>query len=132
MAEGLTVVLGYHVFLGSPPIGAGFQEPSNLKTNPIRPAVGLRFEVGPGAAVHSPLATQNGFLQFLLRGCDLELFTSVLNGLGPFLEDEEVPVVVPMQIELLDCRVTLKVRGPCWPGLCSASVFHAIPWCMSK
>uniref|UniRef100_A0A8C7B5E3 Bridge-like lipid transfer protein family member 3A n=1 Tax=Neovison vison TaxID=452646 RepID=A0A8C7B5E3_NEOVI len=85
-----------------------FQESSALKTDHIRPAVGLRFEVGPGAAVHSPLATQNGFLHFLLRGCDLELFTSVLNGLGPFLEDEEIPVVVPMKIELLHSRITLK------------------------
>ena len=82
-----------------------------MKTDHIRPAVGLRFEVGPGAAIHSPLATRNGFLHFLLRGCDLELFTSVLNGLGPFLEDEEIPVVVPMQIELLHCSITLKVRG---------------------
>ncbi|XP_023577998.1 UHRF1-binding protein 1 [Octodon degus] len=84
------------------------QESSNVQTDRIRPAVGLRFEVGPGAAVHSPLATQNGFLHFVLHGCDLELLTSVLNGLGPFLEDEEVPVVVPMQIELLNSRVTLK------------------------
>lgn len=74
--------------------------------------MGLRFEVGPGAAVHSPLATQNGFLHFLLRGCGLELLTSVLNGLGPFLEDEEIPEVVPMKIELLNSRITLKVRGP--------------------
>lgn len=73
--------------------------------------MGLRFEVGPGAAVHSLLAAQNGFLHFLLRGCDLELLTSVLNGLGPFLEDEETPVVVPMKIELLNSRITLKVRG---------------------
>ncbi|EGW01515.1 UHRF1-binding protein 1 [Cricetulus griseus] len=88
--------------------GTSFQESSNPKAGHIRPAVGLRFEVGPGASVHSPLATQNGFLRFLLRGCDLELFTSVLNGLGPFLEDEEAPVVVPMQIELLDSSITLK------------------------
>lgn len=82
-----------------------------MKAGHVKPAVGLRFEVGPGAAVHSPLATKNGFLDLLLRGCDLELLTSVLNGLGPFLEDEEIPVVVPMQIELLDSRITLKVRG---------------------
>lgn len=84
--------------------------------------MGLRFEVGPGAAVHSPLATQNGFLHFLLRGCDLELFTSVLNGLGPFLEDEEIPVVVPMKIELLHSRITLKVRRAFefYPRLCRA------------
>ncbi|KAJ8787578.1 hypothetical protein J1605_022893 [Eschrichtius robustus] len=41
-------------------------------------------------------------------GCDLELLTSVLSGLGPFLEDEEIPLVVPMQIELLNSRITLK------------------------
>ncbi|XP_058162580.1 bridge-like lipid transfer protein family member 3A isoform X2 [Dasypus novemcinctus] len=84
------------------------EEPSALKPGHIRPAVGLRFEVGPGAAVHSPLAIQNGFLHFLLRDCDLELLTSVLNGLGPFLTDEEIPVIVPMQIELLNSRITLK------------------------
>lgn len=89
--------------------GTCFQESSALKTGYIRPAVGLRFEVGPGAAVRSPLASQNGFLHLLLHGCDLELLTSVLNGLGPFLEDEEIPVVVPMQIELLNSSITLKV-----------------------
>lgn len=88
--------------------GPTLQESSDVQTDHICPAVGLRFEVGPAAAVHSPLATQNGFLRFVLRGCDLELLTSVLNGLGPFLEDEEVPVVLPMQIELLNSRVTLK------------------------
>uniref|UniRef100_A0A8C5P0N5 Bridge-like lipid transfer protein family member 3A n=1 Tax=Jaculus jaculus TaxID=51337 RepID=A0A8C5P0N5_JACJA len=88
--------------------GSRFQESSDLKTGHIRPSVGLRFEVGPHAALHSPLAAQNGFLHFLLSGCDLELLTSVLSGLGPFLEDEEIPVVVPMQIELLNSSITLK------------------------
>ncbi|XP_010992813.3 bridge-like lipid transfer protein family member 3A isoform X1 [Camelus dromedarius] len=88
--------------------GTSFQESSTLRTDRIRPAVGLRFEVGPGAAVHSPLAIKNGFLHILLQSCDLELLTSVLNGLGPFLEDEVIPVVVPMQIELLNSRITLK------------------------
>ncbi|XP_051009417.1 bridge-like lipid transfer protein family member 3A [Acomys russatus] len=100
--------VGLWQFLHGQCPGTSFQEPSNLNSGRTRPAVGLRFEVGPGAAVHSPLATQNGFLRFLLRGCDLELFTSVLNGLGPFLEDEEVPVVVPMQIDLLNSSITLK------------------------
>uniref|UniRef100_A0A8I6A3T8 Bridge-like lipid transfer protein family member 3A n=1 Tax=Rattus norvegicus TaxID=10116 RepID=A0A8I6A3T8_RAT len=100
--------VGLWQFLHGQCPGPSFEGPSDLKTDSTRPAVGLRFEVGPGAAVHSPLAAQNGFLRFSLRGCDLELFTSVLNGLGPFLEDECVPVVVPMQMELLDCSVTLK------------------------
>nr|XP_030726865.1 UHRF1-binding protein 1 isoform X1 [Globicephala melas] len=111
-AEELTLqqlgTVGLWQFLHGQCPGKSFQEASTLKTGHIRPAVGLRFEVGPGAAVHSPLATQNGFLRFLLQGCDLELLTSVLSGLGPFLEDEEIPLVVPMQIELLNSRITLK------------------------
>ncbi|KAM5165811.1 bridge-like lipid transfer protein family member 3A [Callospermophilus lateralis] len=111
-AEELTLqqlgTVGLWQFLQGQCPGTSFQESSSLKTDNIRPAVGLRFEVGPRAAVHSPLAAQNGFLHFLLRGCDLELLTSVLNGLGPFLEDEEVPVVFPMQIELLNSSITLK------------------------
>uniref|UniRef100_A0A452G3Y6 Bridge-like lipid transfer protein family member 3A n=1 Tax=Capra hircus TaxID=9925 RepID=A0A452G3Y6_CAPHI len=111
-AEKLTLqqpgTMGLWQFLHGQCSGTSFQDSSTLKTGHIRPAVGLRFEVGPGAAVHSPLATQNGFLHLLLQGCDLELLTSVLSGLGPFLEDEEIPVVVPMQIELLNSRVTLK------------------------
>ncbi|XP_007937552.1 UHRF1-binding protein 1 [Orycteropus afer afer] len=109
-AEELTLqqlgTMGLWQFLHGQCPGTDFQESS--KTGHIRPAVGLRFEVGPGAAIHSPLATQNGFLHFLLRGCDLELLTSVLNGLGPFLEDEEIPVVIPMQVELLNSSITLK------------------------
>ncbi|XP_038605612.1 UHRF1-binding protein 1 [Tachyglossus aculeatus] len=77
-----------------------------------QPSVSLRFEVGSRASLRSPLAAQNGFLRLVLRGCDVELLTSVLNGLGPFLEDEEIPVVIPMHIELLDARVTLKDDGP--------------------
>nr|XP_015305028.1 PREDICTED: UHRF1-binding protein 1 isoform X2 [Macaca fascicularis] len=111
-AEELTLqqlgTVGLWQFLRGQCPGTCFQESSALKTGYIRPAVGLRFEVGPGAAVRSPLASQNGFLHLLLHGCDLELLTSVLNGLGPFLEDEEIPVVVPMQIELLNSSITLK------------------------
>ncbi|XP_068929594.1 bridge-like lipid transfer protein family member 3A isoform X2 [Petaurus breviceps papuanus] len=89
-----------------------YPESPTLKTNHTKPAVGLRFEVGPCAAVHSPLASKNGFLHLLLHGGSLELFTSVLTGLGPFLEDEEIPVVIPMQIELLNMSITLKDDSP--------------------
>ncbi|XP_058410544.1 bridge-like lipid transfer protein family member 3A [Diceros bicornis minor] len=115
-AEELTLqqpgTMGLWQFLHGQCPGPSSQEPSTLKSDHIRPAVGLRFEVGPGAAVHSPLAAQNGFLHFVVRDCDLELLTSVLNGLGPFLEDEELPVVIPMQIELLNSRITLKDDVP--------------------
>ncbi|XP_066136703.1 bridge-like lipid transfer protein family member 3A isoform X1 [Saccopteryx bilineata] len=115
-AEGLSLqqpgTVGLWQFFHGQSPGTGIQESSALKSCLVRPAVGLRFEAGPGAAVHSPLAAKNGFLHLLLQGCDLELLTSVLSGLGPFLEDEEVPVVIPMQIELLNARVTLKDDMP--------------------
>uniref|UniRef100_A0A8C4RMN2 UHRF1-binding protein 1-like n=1 Tax=Erpetoichthys calabaricus TaxID=27687 RepID=A0A8C4RMN2_ERPCA len=72
----------------------------------------LRFEVGPAAVRHSPLAESNGFLHVKLRECTTELLTSTLNNLGPFLEDELVADVLPMRIDLVDASVTLKDDGP--------------------
>lgn len=51
----------------------------------------------------------------------------MLNGLGPFLEDEEVPVVVPMQIELLNSSITLKVRGTLVFALASVVTVSSCP-----
>jgi len=34
---------------------------------------------------------------------------SFLTNLGPFLEDEIIPEVIPMEIEVVDARITLKV-----------------------
>ncbi|NXV73559.1 URFB1 protein, partial [Atlantisia rogersi] len=76
------------------------------------PEVCLRLEVGPGAAVHSPLAVQNGFLRMLLHTYTAELFMSFLTNLGPFLEDEIIPEVIPMEIEVVDAKITLKDDSP--------------------
>lgn len=81
----------------------------------------LRLEVGPGAAVHSPLAVQNGFLHLLVHSYTAELFMSSLTSLGPFLEDEIIPEVIPMEIEVVDAKITLKVcrwetRDSPWDG----------------
>ncbi|NXT74809.1 URFB1 protein, partial [Zapornia atra] len=76
------------------------------------PEVCLRLEVGPGAAVHSPLAVQNGFLRLLLHTYTAELFMSFLTNLGPFLEDEIIPEVIPMEIEVVDAKITLKDDSP--------------------
>ncbi|NXS53270.1 URFB1 protein, partial [Brachypteracias leptosomus] len=76
------------------------------------PEVCLRLEVGPSAAVHSPLAAQNGFLQLLLHSYTAELFMSSLTSLGPFLEDEIIPEVIPMEIEVVDAKITLKDDTP--------------------
>ncbi|NXX11520.1 URFB1 protein, partial [Podargus strigoides] len=76
------------------------------------PEVCLRLEVGPSAAVHSPLAVQNGFLHLLVHSYTAELFMSFLTNLGPFLEDEIIPEVIPMEIEVVDAKITLKDDSP--------------------
>ncbi|NWT42148.1 URFB1 protein, partial [Chroicocephalus maculipennis] len=76
------------------------------------PEVCLRLEVGPSAAVHSPLAVQNGFLHMLVHSYTAEFFMSFLTNLGPFLEDEIIPEVMPMEIEVVDAKITLKDDSP--------------------
>ncbi|NXN10887.1 URFB1 protein, partial [Indicator maculatus] len=76
------------------------------------PALCLRFELGPAAALRSPLALQNGFLQLLLHTYTAELLMSFLTNLGPFLEDEIIPEVIPMEIEVVDAKITLKDDSP--------------------
>ncbi|NWU89614.1 URFB1 protein, partial [Upupa epops] len=76
------------------------------------PEVCLRLEVGPSAAVHSPLAVQNGFLRMLVHSYTAEFFMSFLTNLGPFLEDEIIPEVIPMEIEVVDAKITLKDDSP--------------------
>ncbi|NXK56772.1 URFB1 protein, partial [Chauna torquata] len=76
------------------------------------PEVCLRLEIGPSAAVHSPLAVQNGFLHMLVHSYTAELFMSFLTNLGPFLEDEIIPEVIPMEIEVVDAKITLKDDSP--------------------
>ncbi|NWX03766.1 URFB1 protein, partial [Caloenas nicobarica] len=76
------------------------------------PDVCLRLSAGPSAAVHSPLAVQNGFLRMLVHSYTAELFMSFLTNLGPFLEDEIIPEVIPMEIEVVDAKITLKDDSP--------------------
>ncbi|NWI56517.1 URFB1 protein, partial [Calyptomena viridis] len=54
----------------------------------------------------------SGFLRVLLHSCCTELCMSSLTGLGPFLEDEIVPEVIPMEIEVVDAKITLKDDSP--------------------
>ncbi|NXT64393.1 URFB1 protein, partial [Chaetops frenatus] len=76
------------------------------------PEVCLRLESGPCAAAHSPLAERNGFLRLLLHSSSTELCMSSLTSLGPFLEDEVIPEVIPMEIEVVDAKITLKDDSP--------------------
>ncbi|XP_041051520.1 UHRF1-binding protein 1 [Carcharodon carcharias] len=90
----------------------GFQKACALESSRTQPAVCLRFDSGPHSAVHSPLAVKNGFLQFHINNYNAELLMSSLTNLGPFLEDEIIPEVIPMKIELFNCRITLKDDAP--------------------
>uniref|UniRef100_A0A8D0L272 Bridge-like lipid transfer protein family member 3A n=1 Tax=Sphenodon punctatus TaxID=8508 RepID=A0A8D0L272_SPHPU len=76
------------------------------------PQVCFRLEIGPSAVVHSPLAVQNGFIHILIHNYSSELLTSFITNLGPFLEDEVIPEVIPMRIEIVDTKITLKDDSP--------------------
>ncbi|KFQ34952.1 UHRF1-binding protein 1, partial [Merops nubicus] len=95
-------------YLGDP----GVEKPPGPEASKPQPEVCLRLEVGPSAAEHSPLAVQNGFLHMLLHSYTAELFMSSLTNLGPFLEDEIIPEVIPMEIEVVDAKITLKDDSP--------------------
>ncbi|KAM6399055.1 bridge-like lipid transfer protein family member 3A [Rhynochetos jubatus] len=105
---GLWQYLRGYLALGDP----GIEKPSVPEAAKPQPEVCLRLEVGPNAAVHSPLAVQNGFLHMLVRSYTAELFMSFLTNLGPFLEDEIIPEVIPMEIEVVDTKITLKDDSP--------------------
>nr|XP_013805901.1 PREDICTED: UHRF1-binding protein 1 [Apteryx mantelli mantelli] len=95
-------------YLGDP----GVEKPSIPEASKTHPEVCLRLEVGPNTAVHSPLAVENGFLQMLVHSYTAELFISFLTNLGPFLEDEIIPEVIPMEIEIVNAKITLKDDSP--------------------
>ncbi|XP_019369308.1 PREDICTED: UHRF1-binding protein 1, partial [Gavialis gangeticus] len=88
------------------------EKPSATETSQTQPEVCMRLEIGPSAVVHSPLAVQNGFLQMLIHSYQAELLMSFLTNLGPFLEDEVIPEVIPMKIEIVDAKITLKDDSP--------------------
>ncbi|KAK2859039.1 hypothetical protein Q5P01_003659 [Channa striata] len=76
------------------------------------PKVLARLESGPRAAVHSPLAEHNGFLQLRLHGYHASFLMSTLRNLAHFLEDDTAPQVLPMEISISDTHINLKDDGP--------------------
>ncbi|NXF10829.1 URFB1 protein, partial [Smithornis capensis] len=66
------------------------------------PELCLRLQSGPSTSL----------LRVLLHSCCTELCTSSLASLGPFLEDEIIPEVIPMDIEVVDAKITLKDDSP--------------------
>ncbi|XP_073694922.1 bridge-like lipid transfer protein family member 3B [Garra rufa] len=87
--------------------GSG-SEPSAVLLNP---EVQVRLESGPGAAVHSPLAEQNGFLQCRLQAFSADFHMTSLRNLALFMEDDSASQVLPMEITIKDTHVNLKDDG---------------------
>uniref|UniRef100_A0A672NT22 UHRF1-binding protein 1-like n=1 Tax=Sinocyclocheilus grahami TaxID=75366 RepID=A0A672NT22_SINGR len=96
-------------YLSNRSLGSGSgSEPSAV----LNPEVQVRLESGPGAAVHSPLAKQNGFLQCRLQGFSADFLMASLRNLALFLEEDSTSQVLPMEITIKDTHVNLKDDGP--------------------
>uniref|UniRef100_A0A8C6X4D6 Bridge-like lipid transfer protein family member 3A n=1 Tax=Naja naja TaxID=35670 RepID=A0A8C6X4D6_NAJNA len=107
-------------YLQNAPTGdANTERSTTTETIQTQPEVCLRYEIGPSAAVHSPLAAQNGFFHMLINSYETELLTSSLSSIGLFLEDEIIPEVIPMKIEIVNTKITLKDDSP--------RVYHPTP-----
>ncbi|XP_054835874.1 bridge-like lipid transfer protein family member 3A [Eublepharis macularius] len=111
------------------------ERPAMKETNQTQPEVCLRFEIGPSATVHSPLAVENGFFHVVIHSCHKELLTSSLTSLGPFLEDEMITEAIPLKIEIMDAKITLNDDSPrvypTSPGPVPIilAVDHIVVWC---
>ncbi|XP_056093213.1 UHRF1-binding protein 1-like isoform X3 [Rhinichthys klamathensis goyatoka] len=97
-------------YLSNRSLGSGSgSDPSMVLLNP---EVQVRLESGPGAAVHSPLAEQNGFLQCRLQAFSADFLMTSLRNLALFLGDDSASQVLPMEITIKDTHVNLKDDGP--------------------
>ncbi|XP_069827541.1 bridge-like lipid transfer protein family member 3A isoform X2 [Dendropsophus ebraccatus] len=81
-------------------------------TTTSSPRLILNFDLGPAAAHLSPLAVHNGFLRLHIEDFCSEVPVSALTHIGPFLEDEQIPVIVPMIIDVTNSKIILRDDGP--------------------
>ncbi|KAM3934390.1 bridge-like lipid transfer protein family member 3A isoform 2-T2 [Leptodactylus fuscus] len=94
-----------------------FEDLKGLSTNTptttsSSPRVILNFDIGPAAAYLSPLAVHNGFLQLHVQDFSSEIPISALTHIGPFLEDEQIPEILPMIIQVTNSKIILRDDGP--------------------
>ncbi|XP_023189085.1 UHRF1-binding protein 1 isoform X1 [Xiphophorus maculatus] len=76
------------------------------------PALLLRAEMGPSAALRSALDESLGFLDVRLQDCQAEFLASTVTNIGPFLEDEFSVDGQPIRLHLSNVTVILKDDGP--------------------
>uniref|UniRef100_A0AAV2LZR6 UHRF1-binding protein 1 n=1 Tax=Knipowitschia caucasica TaxID=637954 RepID=A0AAV2LZR6_KNICA len=82
------------------------------KQNKFRkvPAVRLRTEMGASAAENP--ADYGSVMSMSLQDCSVELLSSTLANIGPFLEDEFAVDSPPMKLHMNNITVTIKDDGP--------------------
>ncbi|XP_077368729.1 bridge-like lipid transfer protein family member 3A [Festucalex cinctus] len=76
------------------------------------PAVCMRAESGPSAARHSETAESLGLLDVRVQDCHVELLTSTVANIGPFLEDEFNVDGLPFNLLLSNVTMTIKDDSP--------------------
>ncbi|XP_061699850.1 bridge-like lipid transfer protein family member 3A [Syngnathoides biaculeatus] len=76
------------------------------------PAVCMRAEMGPCAARHNETTEFLGLLDVRVQDCQVELLTSTVANIGPFLEDEFSVDGQPMNVHLNNVTITIKDDSP--------------------
>ena len=92
-----------------------------LPTAPIK----LRYDVGPHAAELSESSVKRGYIDIIVCGLQLTLSMSSLTSLTDLLEDEFMPVAVPMSVVVHSSDITLKVSL----SLGAMESFILLDWC---
>ncbi|XP_061545936.1 bridge-like lipid transfer protein family member 3A [Phycodurus eques] len=76
------------------------------------PAVCMRAEMGASAARHSEMTESLGLLDVRVQDCQVELLTSTVANIGPFLEDEFNVDGQPMNVHLSNVTINIKDDSP--------------------
>ncbi|XP_039253730.2 bridge-like lipid transfer protein family member 3B isoform X1 [Styela clava] len=86
-----------------------YKKPSSDLTSPN---FCLRVDSGPQAIRYTPAAAKVGHISLSANSVPLVLKSSTLANLGAFVEDEEIPDIVPMKIKANDVKLTIKDDMP--------------------
>ncbi|KAG8438762.1 hypothetical protein GDO86_005091 [Hymenochirus boettgeri] len=90
----------------------GSDQKSHAEQRKSIPEISLRLETGPSAKRHSPLAAENGFLQCQVRDFSSDFLASTLANIRHFVEEDSVPEIMPMKIQVQNARIDLKDDSP--------------------
>uniref|UniRef100_T1JHD7 Uncharacterized protein n=1 Tax=Strigamia maritima TaxID=126957 RepID=T1JHD7_STRMM len=74
--------------------------------------VRIRHEIGPKAEEVSASAEERGVVTAIISGVNLSLFTSGLVGMPDLIEDEIIPLPMPLKVYLKDIKINLQDDRP--------------------